>query len=127
MISPRLHRVNVNRQKLDAFRNGIEFLALLYSIGEDRRNSLDSVSCDTMSAGVAYDDVMTRFRNIFATNKMVYVKTHKFVIAEKNITNFLLRVEKLCSCLNFGNNDGVRKQFAGVIAGNGLRKYFLRT
>ena len=38
-----------------------------------------------------------------------------------------MRVEKLSQCLYFGKSDDVRKQFACIIAANGLREYFLRT
>ena len=131
LISQRLGKENVNGQNLDVFRGRLKVLALLNSIGEDGLDALDSVGCDTMDDNLSYDDVMTHLRNIFGTEETVYVKTHRFVTASQTAgeteTDFLLRVEKLSRCLDFGKSDNVRQQFACVIAVNGLRESFLRT
>ena len=39
-------------KRLGFFRDRIKVLALLYSIGKDEQDVLDSVSCDTMDANV---------------------------------------------------------------------------
>ena len=49
---------------------------IIYTIGEDGQDALDSVGCDTMDANVSYDDVMTHLRNIFGTEETVYVYVH---------------------------------------------------
>ena len=97
---------------LDVLRGKLKVLALIYSIGEDALDELDSVGCDTIDANVSYDDVMTHLRNILGTEEKVYLRTHRIVTASqtggKTKTDFLLRVEKLSRCLDFGQMDDVR-------------------
>ena len=52
----------------------IKVLALLYSIGEDGHDVLDSVGCYNMDASATYDS-MTNLRNNFGIEQTVYVKT----------------------------------------------------
>ena len=55
---------------------------------------------------------MTHLRNILGTEEKVYLRTHRIVTASqtggKTKTDFLLRVEKLSRCLDFGQMDDVR-------------------
>ena len=89
------------------------FYHIIYTIGEDGQDALDSVGCDAMNANITYAEVMTHLWNIFGTEETIYVKTHRFVTASQtageNETDFLLRVEKLSQCLYLGKSDDVRK------------------
>lgn len=118
-------------QKQDVFRGRRKVLTLLYAIGDEGRDALESLGCDIQDASLGYDDIMTQLVKLYDREETEFVKTMRFVSAmqkdEERATRFLIRVTKLSRAIDFGsNNDGVRERLAVAITVKGLRSCSLR-
>ena len=132
MISLSLGTERVDGEEVRVFRGRMKTLALLHAVREAGQKALDSVGFDTSDPAATYEEALAHLKDIYVTDKSVYVRTNRLVTVSQgegeSETDYLLRVEKLSRDLDMDpDHDECRLQFTISIAVNGSRDSSLRT